>query len=143
MDKHMQQTVGTNRLEQLIAFIEQEHKDNPEKTHIASWALVAIESLKAQVAMLTSVLTRAEDSLSAFTTDEGWSQSDMDNMDAVSAALCSGKNAFVAMQCLQDYDQQVRDAALEDAADEIEASCGAESIYEIADAIRSMKGDSK
>lgn len=53
-----------------------------------------IERLNAQVALLTDVLTGAEVSLCAFIGDEGWSQSDMDNMDAVSAAHPHVLNTF-------------------------------------------------
>ena len=48
--------------------------------------IAEIERLNAQVEMLLEVLERAEISISAFLGDEGWGISDMDNLDAVSAA---------------------------------------------------------
>ena len=42
-------TVGMSKLEQLRAFVAWEQEDNPEKTHIAAWALFEIERLRAAI----------------------------------------------------------------------------------------------
>jgi len=46
-----------------------------------------LDAQAAKIAMLTTELKRASVSLAAFCGDEGWSQSDMDTMDSVDAAL--------------------------------------------------------
>lgn len=42
-------TVGMSKLEQLRAFVAWEQENNPEKTHIAAWALWEIERLYAAI----------------------------------------------------------------------------------------------
>ena len=101
---------------------------------------IEIERLNAQVAILTDVLTRAEDSLCAFMSDDEWSQSDCDTMHAVNATLRMGRNAFVALRWLTSHDAKVRDDALEKAADWFESAPHSATVFDVRDALRAMKG---
>ena len=76
----------------------------------------AIERLNAQVAMFLEVWEQAEISISAFVGDEGWGSSDIDNLDAVSAALYSVRNSAVTTHWIAAHDAKVRDDALEEVA---------------------------
>ena len=53
------------------------------------------------------LLERVEQSLGSFTSDEGWSQSDMDTMDSVSAMLAATPATAAALQgilaCFKDH----------------------------------------
>lgn len=42
-------TIGMSKLEQLMAFVAWEQGNNPEKKHIAAWALFEIERLRAAI----------------------------------------------------------------------------------------------
>lgn len=99
------------------------------------------EKLQAQVAMLLDTLSHASTSLGSFCSDEGWGQSDMDTLDSVDAAIASAKNSYVSVHWLAQHDQQVRDAAYENAALHFNSKPSYEVFGDtVADEIRNLKG---
>lgn len=68
-----------NRMEQLIGFVEVEHRNNPDKLHIADWALTEIERL-------TAALTAAEADARRYRRLRKCMDDALDDLDAIDAA---------------------------------------------------------
>jgi hypothetical protein len=87
----------------------------------------------ARISAMMSILERASESLGAFCGDEGWGQTDMDNMDAVDGCIAANANLFFVDSYRESERKRIRNEVLEEAADELEKTCAGErwAIFEL------------
>jgi hypothetical protein len=68
---------------------------NKDSAYIAAASPDVILGLLAEIAALLEALKLAQESMGAFVSDQGWSQSDMDNFDTVCAAIAKAEGRTV------------------------------------------------